>query len=178
MQKTKSLTIVALFGALIAVSSYISIPLPFSPTPLTLQTLVILLCGLLLSARYAVSATALWLAMGAIGLPVFSGGKAGIATVFGPTGGYIFGFVIAAGVIALLRGKEANLVRFSLAAVVGNFLVIYPLGVAGLMLVAGMPLNAAIAAGVTPFIIGDIIKLIAAVSISIALHKRAKQYLI
>ncbi len=178
MQKTKSLTITALFAALIAVSSYISIPLPFSEAPLTLQTLAVLLCGLLLSPRYAAAAPALWLLMGAIGLPVFSGGKAGIATVFGPTGGYIFGFVIAAAIIALLRGKQANLLRFSIAAAIGNFLVIYPLGVIGLMLVLKLPLAAAIATGITPFIVADIIKLIAAVMIGMAVQQRAAQYLI
>ncbi len=177
-QNTKSLVIIALFAALISVSSYISIPLPFSPVPITLQTLVILLCGLLLSVKFAVASVSLWVLMGAVGLPVFANGKAGIGIVFGPTGGYIIGFIFAAGIIALLRGSNANPIRFAIAAVVGNFLVIYPFGVIGLMLIAKLPLGAAVANGVLPFIIGDIVKLVAAVSISMAMQKRAAHLLI
>ncbi len=177
-QNTKSLVTMALFAALIAVSSYISIPLPFSPVPITLQTLIILLCGLLLSVKFAMGSVALWVLMGAVGLPVFANGKAGIGIIFGPTGGYIFGFIFAAGVIALLRGNKANPIRYAIAAVVGNFLVIYPFGIIGLMLIAKLPLGAAVANGVLPFIIGDIVKLIAAVSISMAMQKRASHLLV
>lgn len=167
----------ALFSAIIAVSGYISIPLPFSPVPISLQTLAVLLCGLLLTPQYAFLASGLWLLMGTIGLPVFANGTSGIGIVFGPTGGYIFGFVIAAVVISLLRGRDANTVRFYLAAFVGNFLIIYPLGIIGLMLIAKLPLEAAIVNGMLPFIIGDIVKIVAAVSIGLALNKRAKHLL-
>ncbi len=167
----------ALFSAIIAVTSYISIPLPFSPVPISLQTLAILLCGLLLAPKYAFLASGLWLLMGAIGLPVFANGSSGIGIVFGPTGGYIIGFVIAAVVISLIRGQNANAMRFYIAACVGNFLIIYPLGILGLMVIAKLPLAAAIANGMLPFIIGDIVKIIAAVSIGLALNARAKHLL-
>ena len=104
--KTKELTIMALFAALLCVSSYISIPLPFSPVVLTLQTLVVNLIALILPPKKAVLTVVVWILLGAVGLPVFSGGVGGPAKLFGPTGGYIFGFVAAVWLISLLKGAQ------------------------------------------------------------------------
>lgn len=176
--KTKVITTISLLVALLSVFSYLAIPLPFSQTPVTMQTLGILLIGLLLSPQYAAITVAIWIAMGAIGLPVFAKGTSGLATLFGPTGGYIFGFLACAVFVAWMRGKEPNVVRYSIVATIGNFIIIYTLGVLGLMLVAKLPLAAAITNGVLPFIVGDIIKIAIAVFVAMALQRSAKQYLI
>lgn len=176
--KTKVITTIALLVALLSVFSYLAIPIPFSPTPVTMQTLGILLIGLLLSPQYAALTVAIWIAMGAIGLPVFAKGTSGLATLFGPTGGYIFGFLACAVFIAWARGKVPNALRYSIVAAIGNYIIIYSLGVLGLMFIAKLPFTAAIANGVLPFIVGDIIKIAIAVFVAMALQRSAKQYLI
>ena len=80
---------------LIALSAQITFQIPFSPVPVTGQTLVVLLCGLLLGKNLAAAAVGSYLLQGAAGLPFFAGGKSGLATLLGPTGGYLFGFLAA-----------------------------------------------------------------------------------
>ncbi len=170
MTNTKKLVYIAFIASLISVLSYVSIPLPFSPVPVTGQTLAIILAGLLLDPKSAAASVGLWIAMAAIGLPVLSGGKAGLAAVLGPTGGYIFGFLVAAVVISLIRGKSQKIPQLVIAIVIGT-IVIYAMGVTGLMLVTGMPLVAAITNGVLPFLIGDTLKAIIAVFVAIPLYR-------
>ena len=95
MQKSnvpvRNLTYVALFVALIAALTQVSIPMPFG-VPMTLQTFVIPLAGVILGAKYGVMAVVVYILIGIIGLPVFSGGGSGIGWLFGPTGGFLIGF--------------------------------------------------------------------------------------
>lgn len=168
---------IALFASLTAALGYFSIPLPFSPVPVSGQTLAIILAGLLLTPRAAGSSIGLWVMMGVIGLPVFSGGRAGFGVLMGPSGGYIIGFIVCAWFIAMFRGKTPNIARFAVISAFGSFVIIYAFGLMGLMVTTGMTLPAAFTAGVVPFLIGDTIKIVAAVAIAIPLHKHAKQYL-
>lgn len=166
---------IALFTSLIAALGFVSIPLPFSPVPITGQTLGIILAGLLLTPQGAGSAVALWAFMGTIGLPVFSGGRAGYQVLMGPSGGYILGFLACAVFIAFLRGKQPNLVRYALVSAIGSTVIIYAFGVLGLMLIVKLPLAAAFANGVLPFLIGDTLKLIIAVATALQLKRSAPQ---
>lgn len=166
---------IALFTSLIATLGFVSIPLPFSPVPITGQTLAILLAGLLLTPREAGSSVALWIFMGTIGLPVFSGGRGGYQVLMGPTGGFILGFLICAVVIALFRGNKNNIYRYVLVSAIGSIFIIYPLGVLGLMLIAKLPLAAAITNGVLPYLVGDILKLIIATGVAFQLKRSAPQ---
>ena len=93
---------------LIAISAQFSIHLPFSPVPITGQTLVILLLGVLLGKNRGATAVGLYLAQGAAGFPVFAGGKSGLVTLLGPTGGYLFGFIAAAYVVGILTELRYN----------------------------------------------------------------------
>src|SRR3989339_1178484 len=95
----KGMMFAALFAALTAAVSPIKIPLGFTPVPITLQTLMVLLSGAMLGARYGALSQFLYLVLGAAGLPVFAGGSGGIASLFGPTGGYLFSYPIAAFIV-------------------------------------------------------------------------------
>jgi biotin transport system substrate-specific component len=114
---------------IVAISSQITIILPFSPVPITGQTLAVLLAGLILGKKLGTASIAAYLAQGAAGLPFFAGGKSGLATLLGPTGGYLFGFLAAAyivGMLSELRFKRSLFQAFS-AIVIGN-MIIYVFG--------------------------------------------------
>ncbi len=175
--KTKRMTIIALFAALISVSSYMSIPLPFSPVPLTLQTFVIMLTGLILIPADAAASVGVYLFIGAVGLPVYSGGASGLGTLFGPTGGYLFGFLVGAYVISLLKGKGISLVKMIMATVVGGIVVVYAIGVPWLANAFNMDLVKAFSVGALPYLVGDVIKVVVASSAAVTLRKQLKHIL-
>lgn len=152
-----SLTRCGLCVALLAVASSISIPL--GPIPFTLQTLVLAMFPAALGGRDAVIAVGIYLLLGAIGLPVFSGFSGGIASLVGPSGGFLWGFfvgmVLAAGVLRLHGIPQTA--RDVLAPVV-LLLASYALGTAQLMLVMHLALPEALALAVLPFVVPDIVK--------------------
>lgn len=156
----------ALFAALLCVSSYISIPLPFSPVVLTLQTLVVNLIALILPPKKAVLTVVVWVLLGTAGLPVFSGGVGGPAKLFGPTGGYIVGFVAAVWLISLLKGTQIKFWRWLLVTVCIGISVIYVVGVPWMMAVTGIGFGAAVTTSVLPFLPGDVLKCVAAAVIA------------
>lgn len=159
----QSTLLVVAGSLLIAGAAQIQIPLPFSPVPITLQTLAVLLIGATLGAKRGALSVALYLAEGSLGLPFFAGGTAGIASLLGPRGGYLVGFVAAAGLVGWLieRGAGRTFARAVGAFALGQ-LVIYALGVSWLAQFLG--LNQAILAGVVPFLVGDALKIAVAAS--------------
>jgi len=161
----RSIVLTALFTALMIAGSYIVVPV--GPVPVVLATLFILLSGMLLGPKGGASAVAVYLLLGAVGLPVFSGGKGGFAVLTGPTGGYLAGYLLAAlaaGFIAAPgRSKgRALTVRLILAALAATFLIYLP-GVFWLKFKLALPWPKTLAAGLTPFLPGDAVKGIAAV---------------
>ena len=148
------------FGSLLlAVSAQFKIPL--YPVPVTGQTLVVLLIGMTYGPRLGGITIAAYLFEGAIGLPVFAGGAAGVAVLMGPTAGYLFGFLLAATAMGYLaeRGTGRTVVSTIAAMVIGNC-VIYLCG--ALWLANFIGFAQAIAAGVLPFLYGDALKLVVA----------------
>ncbi|AET66842.1 hypothetical protein Desor_1175 [Desulfosporosinus orientis DSM 765] len=164
----------AMFGALTAIGSLIVIPL--QPLPITLQTLFTGLAGVLLGGTTGALSQVVYVLLGIIGLPVFAGGKAGLGTLMGPSGGYLIGFIVGSFVIGKLMEtkNEPGLVWTGFSLVVGN-LVIYTLGVVQLSFVAHLSIAKALMAGVVPFIIGDMLKLITTVLISLKLRHAIKR---
>lgn len=172
-------TMAALFAALIAAGAFISIPLPFSPVPVTLQNLFALLSGLILGPLLGGAATALFLLTGALGAPVFAGAAGGFAHFFGPTGGFLLGYLLAALTAGFIAGRprgnrRASLLRIILAVLAG-FLVVYVPGVIRLKIVLDTEWGKALAAGFVPFVIGDTLKGIAAVLIAPRLRRAAAE---
>jgi len=159
---------------IIAISAQITINIPFSPIPITGQTLAVLLTGIILGKKLGTTSIAAYLAQGAAGLPFFAGGKSGLATLFGPTGGYLFGFLAAVYVVGMLtelRFKRSIFLASS-ALIIGN-IIIYLLGLVWLARFVGeaQVLNL----GFYPFLIGDLLKILLGIVIvggSNALYSR------
>jgi biotin transport system substrate-specific component len=149
--------------ALTALSAQVSIPLPFTPVPLTLQTFAVLAGAAALGAERAVLAQVLYLVLAVAGAPVLAGGASGGATVVGATGGYLLGFVVASYVVGKIaeRGATQKISATVLAYVAGSA-VIYTLGALWLAYSTSNSISWAIANGVVPFLVGDAIKAVAA----------------
>jgi biotin transport system substrate-specific component len=156
--------ILAIVGSLaLWVSAKISIP--FWPVPLTMQTLVVLVIGMAFGARLGAATVLLYLAEGAVGLPVFSGTPEkglGLAYMMSTTGGYLVGFVLAAGAVGFLaeRGWDRSPLKTALAMVLGNVLI-YVTGLLWLGTIVGWD-KPVLAWGLTPFLAGDAVKIAAA----------------
>lgn len=155
------MTLVSLFAALTAVGAFISIPL--YPVPITLQNLFTLLAGMTLGSVLGGSSQIIYVLLGIIGLPVFAGFKAGIGVLFGPTGGFLFGFIISSYIIGKIieLKKEKDIFYYFLAGGLG-IVIIYISGITQLSLVTGIGIKKALMVGVFPFLPGDILKIIAA----------------
>lgn len=172
-RRTRDLTTAALVVSLLAASAWIVIPL--GAVPVTLQVLLVVLAGLLLSPGWTAAAVGLYLALGTLGLPVFAGGKAGLGVLLGPTGGYLVGFLVGGTIGAALR---VVLVRRGLRAVAADSVaatvivtVTYLLGTTQLAFNMLLGAGEALALGVVPFIGPDIAKAVVAVGVAQAVRR-------
>ena len=156
-----------LFAALLCAGAYISLPLPVSPAPITLDNFFAILGGLLLGPLWGSAASAIYLVIGTLGFPVFSGGSGGITHLIGPTGGYLLGYVIGA-FIAGLCARKRGAILTSIGALLG-FIVILALGAAGLRYISGIAWAQAMVVGCLPFIPGDSVKAVLAIFVAIRL---------
>ncbi|MDR1419321.1 MAG: biotin transporter BioY [Treponema sp.] len=172
------LSFTALFAALVASGTFIAFPpFPYSPVPVVLQNFFVLLAGLVLGPVSGTASVALYLAAGTLGAPVFAGGSGGIVHLAGPTGGFLFGYLLSAftaGIIAGTpkAGKKIPLWRVFLAAFPG-LLVVYIPGVTRLKFAMGGPWTDALITGLVPFIPGDIVKGIMASLVAPRLRRAA-----
>ncbi|QBD79639.1 biotin transporter BioY [Ktedonosporobacter rubrisoli] len=151
---------------LVAASAQISIQLPFTPVPITGETLAVLLVGAALGSKRGALAMLMYLGYGFLNLPIFAGGKGGFAYMTGATGGYLLGFVVAAFVVGWLceRGLEQSFLTSVLAMLPGS-VIIYALGAGWLMFLFHLNLAQAFLQGILPFIVGDVLKLVIAVAL-------------
>jgi biotin transport system substrate-specific component len=151
-------TLLMLVGSLF-LAACAQLQVPLQPVPITMQTFGILLLGMAYGSRLGAATVALYLAEGAIGLPVFAEFKGGLPTLMGPTGGYLFGFVIAAWLVGALaeRGWDRSVHTTALAMLFGNVVLYVP----GLIWLAGFVGGAekAVEFGLAPFWIGDLLKI-------------------
>ena len=166
---TMLLTTAALLCALCAVLSQIQIPIP--PVPISLSLLAVHLCGTLLGVRWGTAAVCCYLMLGAAGLPVFAGFAGGLSVLFGPTGGFLFGYIPCVWIVGTATRRFGFSRRTLFFAMALGTLACYALGAAWFMLLSGSRAGAALAACVLPFIPGDILKIILAVTLSLRLEK-------
>lgn len=171
VNKTAEMTRMALMVAMNCVSAYIIIPLPFSLSPIALQTLIVNLTGYVLNAKQAFMTMLVYLLVGLAGVPVFTGGSAGPGKLFGPTGGYIIGFLFTAVFLAYFRGEKYSFKRYALLGCVIGIPLIYVFGVVQLKLITGMGWDKAIITGALPFIPLDIVKCLAAAVIAYPINR-------
>lgn len=163
--------LIPLFAALLAVGAYIRIPVP--PVPITLQTLFVAIMALTLNWKENLVTCVVWIFLGAIGLPIFTSGG-GIAALTGPTAGYIWTIPVSAVIASLIRGKKDSRILDIILVILVN-LIIYIGGTAYLAMSRHLSAMDAIAAGVLPFLVGDVIKMAIAVIISPRLRKEVKR---
>lgn len=170
--KTRDLVLTAFFAALTCIFSVISIPIPVSPVPVSLSLVAIFLAGALLPKNQAAIAQLVYILLGVIGLPVFSKMQAGPGILAGPTGGYLIAYPIMAYLIALIIEKtgKRNFPVYVLSMLCG-LVVCYTLGTFWLSVEAHLSFEAALAAGVLPFAVLDVVKAILASLLALALYR-------
>jgi biotin transport system substrate-specific component len=167
--RTRDVALVIGFALLTALAAQVVIPLGFTPVPITGTTFAVLLSGAVLGARRGAAAQLLYVTLGAIGLPFYAEASGGWEVATGATGGYIVGFVVAAWVVGALadRGQDRR-VATAIPAFLAGTIVIYALGAAWLAVYLDVPLTAAVgepsavALGITPFLVGDVLKAVLA----------------
>lgn len=157
--KTSAVVLTIAFAALTALAAQWRFYLPFTPIPITGQTFAVLLSGAALGWRLGGTSQIVYVGAGLVGLPVFAGGGSGFETITGSSGGYLVGFVISAALVGHLaeRGQDRRVDTAAAAFLLGS-VTIYLFGVAWLMQVTGWDLPEAMAKGVAPFVVGDLVK--------------------
>jgi biotin transport system substrate-specific component len=169
--KSREISMIGLMVALLCVTAYISFPIPGTPIMITAQTIIINLIGLTLIPKKGAYAIITFFLLGAIGVPVFSGGRAGLGVLFGPSGGYFLGFLVAVIVMAYLRGKSISLKKYLFITICVGLPIILILGATWMSVYNGIGIIKTIEVAVLPFIIGDLIKAIVASIIALRINK-------
>jgi biotin transport system substrate-specific component len=170
----KELPLLIGFNLIMVATAYISINLPFSPVPITGQTFGVMLIAMALGRLRAVGVITAYLLEGLAGLPVFAGGTAGPAIIAGPTGGYLFGFLVSAYIVGSLadRGWDKSYSKSILAMFLGHA-VIFTFGLAALSLF--VPKDSVLTMGLYPFLSGTLVKIILAAVILPSVWKFIKR---
>lgn len=167
---TRELVLAGLFAAIISILSQFTIPL--GTIPLTLQTFAVGFAVTLLGKKTGTIAVLIYLLLGLIGLPVFAGGNAGFAVLFGPTGGFLIGFIFSAFTTGwILEKTHLNFFNAILANLVGTFITLL-FGAAWLKVSGSMTWTGAFAAGLIPFILPSIIKAFAVGYLAVLIGRR------
>jgi len=158
------LALIAGFATLIGVFAQLTIPLPFTPVPISGQTFAVLIGAAALGTRRATLGSVLYLGLGLVGLPWFAGGAGGLRVAADPTFGYLLGFIAASALVGLLAERRLDRSPWTMALVmVAGNVVIYAFGVSVLALDLHVGIAKALALGVVPFLPGDALKLVLAV---------------
>lgn len=169
--KVRDITVIGLMVALLCISSYIAFPLPFTPIMITSQTIIINLIALTMNTKKGVLSIIVFYLIGAIGVPVFSGGRSGIGTLVGPSGGYFLGFLLTVLVITLIKGKNSNLRKSITLTVFVGMTIIYICGATWMGYYNGLSFMENLKVSILPFIPGDIIKCVLASYIAVKINK-------
>ncbi len=171
----KKLALAVGFAMLLAFAAQVRVPLPWTPVPVTGQTFVVLLAGVLLGRNWGGFSVGLYAGAGALGAPVFAGLAGGLAVLTGPTGGYIAGFVVAAmfvGYAVRAFSVVRGVVGLAVLMLAANFLIIHGMGLLYLGYLTGAGLPELLWMGTIPFIAGDVTKALAAAVVASALLPR------
>lgn len=167
---------VVAFVIMTALGAHVRIPLPFTPVPITLQTFFVHLAGATLGPTLGPVSQAAYLLVGAAGLPVFAGGASGLAYLLrGATAGYLIGFIVATAFVGwLVRRRQDPGILWILLSMATGSLVVYACGVSWLAWSLKLSLASAIAKGMLPFLLGDVLKTCAAAGLFWSYRRRAQ----
>ena len=172
----RNTTRMALCIALICVSAYIAIPVPFM-APLTMQTFVMCLAALVLTPRQTAVVLIGYTVLGAVGLPVFAGGVGGLGIIFGPRGFFI-GFLLAYTLMSMLKGREPSFARYALVGTLVSVPVTYAIATLWLTILFEDKFAGIVAAfmALVQYIPGDLIKAVAAAALGVTLNRRLRYF--
>ncbi len=163
------------FIILTSLGAFVRIPLPFTPVPITLQTLFVLLSGAFLGSNLGAITQLSYILLGLSGLPIFTGAGSGLFYLFGPTGGYLFGFILASFFIGRFIKSSKNNLLFTFGLFCLADLIILSSGVIWLKFLFGYNLIKLLFIGLLPFIPGDLLKIVVAVGFYTRLKSRLKE---
>ena len=177
--KIQDLTLIALMAALTCILGPMSITLPFTPVPISFTNLVIYFAVMVIGMKRGTISYLVYLLIGAVGLPVFSGFSGGLAKLAGPTGGYIVGFLLTALIIGLImklaKGKsEITKIVITVVSMILGDIGCFAIGTVWFMVVMKMNLSASLTLCVVPYIVPDLAKIIVATIIVNRLKKYVK----
>lgn len=170
--KTYQIALVGVMAAILCVIGPFAIPI--GPVSITLATFGIILSGYVLGPKLGTLAVLVYLLLGAVGLPVFSGAIGGLSKFVGPTGGYLIGWLALSFLTGLFVVKFKGKIAFHVLGAVLGSLVLYVIGTVWFIVVTGFTLEYALAVCVLPFLVGDAIKIIAAIAVGFALKRKLK----
>ncbi|MEG1310539.1 MAG: biotin transporter BioY [Romboutsia sp.] len=168
---TKEIIICGLFAAITSILSQISIPLPFTTVPLTMQVFAVAISGIILGAKKGFISQTIYILMGAIGIPVFAEMTAGIGIVIGPTGGFILGFPLMSLIIGYFTEKFKKNTYIGIGMLLG-LIIDYIIGTIMFSFITKVTFIQGIIVCVVPFILADLIKLSLAIFLGISISKR------
>ena len=169
--KTTDLVYIGIFAALIAVCAWLSIPMAI---PFTLQTFAVCLTAALLGAKRGTLTIAIYILLGMIGVPVFTGFKSGIAVITGPTGGYVAGFIFTALIIGFAADKLGSKLWITILSMIIGVATCYLFGTVWYMIAYKTSFVSALSLCVVPFILPDLVKIILAAVLTGRLKKFIK----
>jgi biotin transport system substrate-specific component len=162
-ESLRKMVYASLMAALTAAGAQIMIPV--GPVPIVLQNLFVMLAGLLLGSRWGLASVGIYLLAGICGLPVFAAASGGFGRLIGPTGGYLLGYLPAVYLIGMISEQADGRALYDILAMIAGAVVVYAFGVSWLKVITGMSIAKSLAVGMYPFLIGDTLKIAAAVSI-------------
>ena len=171
---TRAMVFTALMAAVICVLSPLTIPI--GPVPITLQILAVLLAVYLLGAKYGTLSYLIYLFVGLLGVPVFSGFQGGFQKLAGPTGGYLIGMILTAAVAGWFIDRFPDRIVWQASGILLGIFLCYLVGTVWLMVVTKMDVGPALMAGVIPFIPLDLIKMAVAMAIGQQVRKRIRPF--
>ena len=173
--RVKEMALTGVITALFCICGPLTVPLPISPVPISLTNLAIYLALYILGMKRSIISYLLYLLIGFIGVPVFSGFTGGPAKLLGPTGGYLAGFILLVWIGGLVIDRWPSHMGLCLAGMLLGTAVCYLFGTFWLARQAAMSFSAAVAAGVIPFIPGDLCKMAVAMLFGPEVRKRLRR---
>ena len=168
--RTKKIVLIGLMTAVTCILGPLSIPLPFSPVPISLTNFAIFLAVFILGMKDATISFIVYLLLGAVGVPVFSAFSGGLGKLAGPTGGYLFGFIFLALIMGFFMEHFDRKIVPTIVGMLIGMAVCYIFGTVWLAKLMSLSFNEALALGVLPYLAGDVVKIIIAVIIGPKLY--------
>ena len=173
--KTKEITLIGLMTAVTCIAGPLSLALPFSPVPISLTNLAIYFSVYILGMRRGTISYLVYLLLGLVGLPVFSAFTSGPAKLFGPTGGYLIGFIFMALICGYCIDRWNGQIAISFLGMAAGTVVMYGFGTVWLVYQSGLSFGGALAVGVFPFVMGDLAKMVLTLLIGSQVRVRVRK---